>query len=145
MNSLVKIIYKNQLIAFIIKVNFRKKGSHFFTSHEFPQQLAYMHWPKGHIINSHLHPPVEKRIRATQEVILVKSGRLRIDFYNNRGSYIESRILDKGDLVFIACGGHGFEFLKKGEIIEIKQGPFSEDNPSVKFEAVIKDKVKLKK
>lgn len=145
MKNLNKVIYKNRLIAFILKANFREKGLHFFTPNEFSQQLAYMNRPKGHIINSHIHSNPVREIKSHQEVIFVRSGKVRVDFYDNKKHYIESRILKEGDIVFIAEGGHGFRFLEDSELIEVKQGPFSPIMEALKFDFVPESKLKVKK
>ncbi len=145
MEKLIKIIYKNRLIAVIIKASFKKKGIEFFTTNEFSQQLAYMNRPKGYIINAHIHPRIVRQIKFSQEVIFVKSGKVRIDLYDNKKHYIESRVLNEGDVIFIAEGGHGFKFIKDTEMIEVKQGPFFKEIQPIRFEAVLKNKIKIKK
>ena len=145
MEDVIKIIHKNKLIAFIIKADFNKKGLEFFTPDRFHQQLAYMQRPKEYVILAHRHPHVARKIKFTQEVIFVRSGEVRVDFYDEKRHYVESRIVRKGDIVFLAFGGHGFEFIKGGEIIEVKQGPFSKKMQSVKFDPVKKEKLRIRK
>ena len=145
MKKFIQIIHKKRLIAFIIKDNFKMKGVKFFTPDKFPQQLAYMNRPKGYLINSHIHPPTARQIKFTQEVLFIKKGKVRIDFYDKKTQYAESRLLEKGDIVFIVEGGHGFDFMKNTEIIEVKQGPFLKSSKPIRFEPVKKDKIKLKK
>ena len=43
----------------------------------------------------------------------------------NDRKYIESRILQGGDVILLATGGHGFEVLEEIEMIEVKQGPYT--------------------
>ncbi|MFH1442328.1 MAG: hypothetical protein ABIH18_09870 [Candidatus Omnitrophota bacterium] len=145
MKKLIKITYKKKIIAFIIKNNFKTKGLETFTPHEFPQQLIYMNRPKGYLIGSHIHLPAIKQIESTQEMLFIRSGKVRIDFYDGKKHYLESRVVKQGDVVFLAFGGHGFEFMEGAEIIEVKQGPFFKEIQPVRFEAVKKDKIKLKK
>ena len=145
MKNLIEIKYKKNLIAFIIKAGFRKKGIEFFTPNEFSQQLAYMNRPKGYIINPHIHPAISRQIKFTQEIIFVKSGKVRVDFYDKKRRYLESRVVKQGDVILLAFGGHGFEIMEDAEMIEVKQGPFFEETQAVKFEAVKKDKRKVKK
>lgn len=143
--DIIKITAKNKLLALIIKAKFKQDGLRFFVPNEYPQQLAYIKRPKGHIINSHIHNPRIRKIYITQEVLLIRSGRVRVDFYDENKHYIESRIVEQGDVVFLAFGGHGFEFMKDGEMIEVKQGPFFKEMQSVKFMPIAKDRIKLKK
>ncbi len=145
MKNLIKISYKKKLIAFIVKAGFKKNGLEFFTPDEFSQQLAYMNRPKGHIINSHIHSRMAKNIKYTQEVLFIRSGKIRIDFYDEKKHYVESRVVRQGDVVFLAFGGHGFEFMEDAEMIEVKQGPFIKEIQPIRFEAVKRDKIKLKR
>ena len=64
------------------------------------------------------------------------SGRLRVDFYSEEERYIESTILEKGDVILLTYGGHGFEMLEPTEIIEVKQGPYAGDQDKTRFEPV---------
>lgn len=145
MKKLEKIIINGDLLAIIIRSDFRKKGIEFFTPSDYSQQLAYMNRPKGYAVKAHLHQTVKREIKSAQETLFIKKGRLRVDFYCDDKKYAESRILNKGDVLFLIKGGHGFEFMKDTEIIEVKQGPFIKGAQSIKFEAIAKDKTKFKK
>ena len=59
-------------------------------------------------------------------------------------SFLESRILNQGDVVLLAYGGHGFEMLEDSEMIEVKQGPYAGDMDKVRFESVGKEKLEIK-
>lgn len=145
MKDLVRIIYKKRLLAFIIKANFKRKGIEFFTPDEFSLQLGYMNRPGRELINPHVHPPRIRQVKFTQEVLFVRRGKVRIDFYDPKKHYVESRMVKQGDIVFLAFGGHGFEFLERTELIEVKQGPFLDKLQPVRFKAVAKNRIKLKK
>lgn len=125
--------YKDQQLAIIIYDNFKKPGIHFFTSGEASQQLAYMNHPKGKKIDPHVHNPVNREVVYTQEVLLIKSGSLRVDFYSDNQQYLESRVLNKGDVILLMTGGHGFEVLENIEMIEVKQGPYLGDSDKTRF------------
>ncbi|GAM09922.1 hypothetical protein OR1_02204 [Geobacter sp. OR-1] len=113
-----------------------RRGCSFFTPVNYSQQLAYMHHPVGKIIESHLHEPVPREVIYTQEVLLVKRGKLRVDFYDDSQRFLESRILSGGDVILLASGGHGFEVLEEVEMIEVKQGPYAGDQDKTRFNGV---------
>ncbi len=123
------------LISIIIRSSFQKSGIEFFTPNEFSQQLAYMNRPKGHQIQPHVHNEVPRQVTLTQEVLFIRSGKLRVDFYDNSRQYLESRVLEAGDVILLASGGHGFEMLEPTEMIEVKQGPYVGDEDKVRFDA----------
>ncbi|MEX2230709.1 MAG: hypothetical protein WD824_01005 [Cyclobacteriaceae bacterium] len=125
--------YQGELLALIVRNSFHKPGIHFFTSGEWSQQLAYMNHPKGKIIEPHVHNPVKREVHYTQEVLFIKRGRIRVDFYNETQEYLESRELGEGDVILLMTGGHGFEILEEIEMIEVKQGPYAGDHDKTRF------------
>jgi mannose-6-phosphate isomerase-like protein (cupin superfamily) len=138
-----RIIHNNTLLALIIPADFNESGIHFFTPDEFSQQLAYMHHPKGKIIQPHVHKPLSRQVKFTQEVLFVKSGVIRVDFYSDEQKYLESRVLRGGDVILLAGGGHGFEVIEPVEMIEVKQGPYSGDSEKTRFTGTDRKKIRL--
>jgi len=129
-----KILHHDLTLGIIIRSNYSKEGIEFFTSDNDSQQLGYMNRPAGYIIQPHRHNIVVREVHYTQEVLFIKSGKIRVDFYDNTQNYLESRIIYKGDVVLLADGGHGFEMLEKSEIIEVKQGPYCGERDKVHFD-----------
>lgn len=136
--------HNGHVLALILPANFRSDGIKFFTPDDFSQQLAYMNRPTGYVIQPHVHNPVTREVEYTKEVLFVRSGRLRIDFYDDDQNYLESRILSAGDVVLLARGGHGFEMLEDSELIEVKQGPYAGDKDKTRFNCVTADQIILK-
>ena len=139
-----KIVHGGKLLSIIIRKNFEKDGIEFFTPDDFSQQLAYMKRPENYIIPPHVHNVVPRNVDLTQEVLVVKKGKIRVDFYDDNKNYIESRLLCSGDVVLLAHGGHGFEMLEESEIIEVKQGPYAGEMDKVRFEPISKEKLEIK-
>lgn len=129
------VMYEDQLLALIIYDNFKEPGVHFLTTDGVYQQLAYMNHPQGKLIEPHIHNPVSREVLLTQEVLFIKSGKLRVDFYSNTQVYIESRVLNKGDVILLISGGHGFEVIEEIEMIEVKQGPYLGENEKTRFKS----------
>lgn len=127
------ITYKGQLFGIIISHRFNEPGIHFFTENELSQQLAYMKHPAGKLIDPHVHNPVPREVHYTQEVLFIKKGKVRVDFYNNDQVYVDSRTLETGDTILLATGGHGFEMLEETEMIEVKQGPYAGEEDKTRF------------
>jgi mannose-6-phosphate isomerase-like protein (cupin superfamily) len=122
-----------QLLALIIRNSFDKPGISFFTPNDLSQQLAYMHHPAGKTIDPHVHNPVSREVRYTQETLFIKRGRLRVDFYNDAQQYLHSRVLEAGDVILLVTGGHGFRVLEDLQMIEVKQGPYVGDADKTRF------------
>jgi cupin fold WbuC family metalloprotein len=126
-----KIIQSDKILSIIIRSEFKREGIEFFTPTDFSQQLGYMNRPKGYIIEPHKHIASDRTIQLTQEVLVLKRGKVKIDFFDDEGDFIESIILYTGDVVLLASGGHGLEMLEDSELIEIKQGPYQQENDKV--------------
>ena len=142
---MLEIIKINQkILAIILRDNYKSDGISFFTPNDFSQQLGYMNRPKGYEIDPHLHKRVQRNIEYTNEVLLIKSGKVRVDFYDENKDYLKSQILNKGDVILLVHGGHGFEMLEQSELIEIKQGPYIDDNDKTRFKSIIKNKIQIK-
>jgi hypothetical protein len=77
-------------------------------------------------------------------VLILKQGKLRVDFYDNKKEYLESYILKAGDVMLLESGGHGFEVLEDVEMVEVKQGPYVEDQDKDRFEGIKDEDVILK-
>ncbi len=138
------VFHNKKLLSVIIRANHKSEGIEFFTPGNYSQQLAYMNREKGYVIPPHVHNAVKRDIQFTQEVLIIKSGKVRVDYYDDNKDYFESRILVKGDVVLLAYGGHGFEMLENSEVIEVKQGPYAGELDKTRFDPVKKNKVIIK-
>jgi len=127
---------KGELLAIIVRAEYDKPGISFFTPNDLSQQLAYMQHPAGKQIAPHVHNPVPREVHYTQEVLFIRRGRLRVDFYDASQQYLHSRVLAAGDVILLATGGHGFEALEELEMIEVKQGPYAGDGDKTRFDGV---------
>jgi hypothetical protein len=139
-----KLVDRKKLLAIIIRSNYHNEEIIFFTNDDDSQQLGYMNRPEGYEIKPHRHNLVPREVHLTQEVLYIKSGKVRVDFYCNDQVYIESRILFKGDVILLSDGGHGFKMLEPSEIIEVKQGPYCGEMDKVRFEPIDEQLINLK-
>ncbi len=131
------------ILAIIVPADFDRAGIHFVTPPEFSQQLAYMRHPAGKRITPHVHNQLPREVIYTQEVLLIRRGRLRVDFYDTQRNYLHSRILGAGDTILLAGGGHGFEALEDLEMIEIKQGPHAGEADKTRFAGIDSGEVRI--
>lgn len=133
-----RIVCGETLLAIVLRAGYRADGGiEFFTPSDFSQQLGYMHRPAGYVIAPHTHNEVLREVTLTNEVLFIRSGRVRVDLYDEEHRHVDSRVLTTGDIVLLARGGHGFEMLEPTEIVEVKQGPYSGDADKTRFDPVI--------
>ena len=118
------IIHDEKIIALIIRAGVSVSGVKFFTPSEFSQQLGIMNHKRGRIIQPHTHNKVRREVVVTQEVLIIRKGKMRVLLYTEDRQFLRSVILKTGDVILLASGGHGFEMLENTEMVEVKQGPY---------------------
>jgi len=132
--SIETIVHGLEPIALIIRADYEEPGIHFFTPANFSQQVAYMKHPQGHKIAAHVHNLVTRQVLYTQEVLLIRSGKVRVDLFSSNKEPVGSRILEQGDVILLCGGGHSLEMLEESSMIEIKQGPYAGENDKTRFD-----------
>ena len=128
-----QVTIQGDVVAIIVRKDFEKQGIHFFTPNDYSQQLAYMSHPTGKDIQPHVHKKVQREVHYTQETLFIRKGKLQVDFYSDDQQYLESRVLEAGDVILLIKGGHGFKVLEDLEMFEVKQGPYAGDEDKIKF------------
>lgn len=144
MGNVEEVKKKDKLLAMIIRNNYKCNGVDFITPNEYSQQVAYMHHPAGKVIDAHVHNLVHRNVVLTQEVLFIKKGILRVDFYDDYEDYLESRDLYTGDIILLVSGGHGFQVLEEVEMIEVKQGPYAGNDDKKRFQGIEENQVVYK-
>ena len=132
--AIENIVHGLEPIALIIKAEFDEPGINFFTPQNFSQQVAFMRRPKGHKIAPHIHNLISRQIFYTQELLVIRSGRVKVNLYSSSKEFIGTRILEVGDIILLCGGGHSFEMLEESSLIEVKQGPYAGEEDKVIFE-----------
>jgi len=136
--------YNNQLLAIIVRQNHTQKGLDFFTSENATQQIGCVGHPKGLVVDAHVHNMIKREIFYTSETLIIKKGKVRADIYDNDKNYVESKILESGDVILFTDGGHGFKFLEDCQMVEIKQGPYAKVEDKVRFKGIDDTQVVIK-
>ena len=129
-----EIISEEIIYAIIIRSNYSFDGIKFFTNNDSPQQIGYMKRPKDYKILPHIHYKKPRVIDMTHEVLFIKSGKVKIIFYDKKKIPKKETILEQGDVILLTNNGHGFEMLEDCEIIEVKQGPYMGDLDKERFD-----------
>ena len=143
MEAVETVSAEGAVLAMIVRGSINAPGISFFTPNDYSQQLAYMQHPAGKRIAPHDHKPVQRAVTRTLEVLFVRKGKLRVDFYDEARRYVESRVLAGGDVILLVAGGHGFEVLEPVEMFEVKQGPYAGDGDKTLIAGVAPGAVRI--
>jgi mannose-6-phosphate isomerase-like protein (cupin superfamily) len=117
-----------ELLAIIIRGRQHKKGTTFVTPKDAMLQVAFIQRDAGEVIPTHKHVLQQRTINKTQEVLIIRSGRMQVDFYSLADEHVTSKELKAGDVLILLNGGHAFKALEDMECVEVKQGPYLDKN-----------------
>ena len=80
-----KIFHKKKLLAMILteKKTF-KKGVNFLTPSHLTLQLGFIKHKSSTYIKPHTHKNYLRRIKKTTEILFIKNGSIRVDFYSKK-------------------------------------------------------------
>ena len=123
--ALVETIHhEGKTIAHIVRSARSARQTEFITDPQDKQQVGFIVYPKEGVIARHTHRPYVRQVVGMSEVLLVRQGRMEADFYGDDKQLLESRTLERGDLLVLVSGGHGFRCTEDTVLLEIKQGPY---------------------
>jgi hypothetical protein len=125
----------DQLLAILVRASASSNEKYnFLTDSSAPLQLGMNFYKAGDIIPGHFHVTREIQLNQIQEVIVIGHGKTRIALYGQARQKVAETLLEKGDVILLASGGHGFEIIEDTKIVEVKQGP---------YDGKVKDKIGL--
>lgn len=131
-----KILNKeNKCIAIFTDFSDLEDGIKFITEDEDILQLGAMSRPKDYKIIPHKHNKVKRESLGTNEVLFLKFGKVKVNFYDKQDIFLESYVMKPGEWVILKDDGHGFEMLEKSFLIEVKNGPYVGIDDKVRFDA----------
>ena len=133
-----------KILALIITHKKNKNKINFYTPNSFTEQVGFIEHKKNTYIKPHTHTKFLRKIYKTSEVLFVKKGKIRVDFYYSKNRYLFSKIVNKDSIVVLNEGSHGFKILKNSLLIEVKQGPFNHKIDKKRFNPVNENKIKIK-
>lgn len=120
-----KILDGDLTLAIIIRETSWEEGLNFVSSDEDYLQVGFWGYNRGQKLTPHLHMVEPRQILRTQEVVFVKDGCIKADIYTEKGEFLKSVELARGDTIILLNGGHGYEILQDNtQVLEIKNGPY---------------------
>lgn len=112
-------------VAIFHKKNTWKEGLDFLTANEYYIQAGTWWYNQGRNLKAHKHIFNERKIDLTQETIVVLSGKLQVNLYNENNEIFHEEVLCDGDIGIILSCGHGYQILEDNtKVVEVKNGPF---------------------
>ena len=99
-------------------------------------QVASLGLNNGQTFKPHQHiwrENINQKVIA-QECWIILNGSVRVDYYDTDGAFLESIILNQGDVTITLEGGHNYQSLSDNtKVYEIKTGPYYGQELDKKF------------
>ena len=131
---MIKLIQQNNLIyAKIIRASYQSKDMEFFTDSNDEIQIGYITYAKNHKTGAHYHNHLNKHTNKTDEILIVKNGSARVDFYDLKWQYIVSSEIFEGDILIIHQGGHNIIFYEDTRVLAIKSGVYEKEHSKTRI------------
>ncbi|MBI2836300.1 MAG: hypothetical protein HYX85_01215 [Chloroflexi bacterium] len=119
-----KITDKGSTLAIVIRGEDWEEGTNHITSDADYVRVGTFGYGKGKTFQPHIHFVTPREARRTQEIIIVRSGRIRANIFTEDRQFLKSVELKGGDAIILLSGGHGYEILEDGtRMMEVQNGP----------------------
>lgn len=123
--KIIEIIKNKTVLARLIPADSWKEGLSFFSKDSEYIQVGTWKYEKGKELLAHIHSKVERKINRTQEVLLIRKGKIKASIYDLKGKIVKSLVVNEGDILVLLNCGHGYKILENNtQVIEIKNGPY---------------------
>jgi hypothetical protein len=100
-------------------------GLNFFSNDEDFIQVGIWGYGAGKELKAHIHNEVKREVLWTQEVLFVRTGKLRANIFDTNENKVAELEVNAGDVIILLRGGHGYDILEEGtQVLEIKNGPY---------------------
>ena len=123
---------KNLLGIYINDQDF-KNEKNFLTDHSISFQVGTFNLDHGNVIQRHVHNKYERKIFKTSEALFMIDGKIKVDLYDIENEFIQTVIVEKGEIIVMLDGGHAIEILEDSKFVEVKQGPYDENSDKNHF------------
>ncbi|MBQ8847665.1 MAG: hypothetical protein IJ003_01825 [Candidatus Gastranaerophilales bacterium] len=132
---MIKEIIDNDIAyAKIIRATYKPSDkTEFFTRESDEVQFGVVNYEKNYKTGAHYHNHLKRKTTQTDEILMVQSGSARVDFYNDKGSYIKSCEIFQGDIIIIYKGGHNIFFYDDTKVFMIKPGSYKTNEDSTRI------------
>ena len=135
MNEIQKVTAGDVTLAYVVPAGAGASETTFITPPETGFQMGFVVYPAGGAVAPHVHLPIERELVGTTEFLLVREGRCTLDLYDEERELVASRELAAGDCVLLVAGGHGLRMAEDTVVLEVKQGPYIQQDEKERFQA----------
>lgn len=121
-----KIEDRGTLIALILRKGLKNtvKDTKFYTDSKCAMQVGIFKHEKGYSEAPHKHYNVKRIINGIQQVVYLEEGKMEVSFFGKNNKKLKTVIINKGDTLLLAEGGHSVRAIEAFNGVTVKQGPY---------------------
>jgi hypothetical protein len=124
MNGFETIEHNGTKYAEIIWAGTQVKETKFFSPADSSFQFGLLAHDAGFVEPAHYHKPISRTINDLQQMFVVQSGVVAVEFFDDNGRKFREIVLRAGDGVVLIHGTHAVRVIEDMQCISVKQGPF---------------------
>jgi hypothetical protein len=113
--------------AEIIWADTRVEKTRFFSPPESSFQFGIVAHEAGYQEEAHYHKAVERTISDLQQMMVIQSGVVDVQLYDDDRRLFKTVRLGQGDAIVLVHGIHAIEVVEDLQALSVKQGPFLGD------------------
>lgn len=117
-----------ELLATIVRRQELAGDTQFHTDPAEQLQLGVLTYNRGETADAHSHPGVDRTLSETPEIVHVEEGEIGVIIFDEEQNRCKQIRLKEGDTAYFRAGGRGWTAREESILLEIKQGPYSEDD-----------------
>jgi len=102
----------------------RVKETRFFSPAGSSFQFGLLAHAAGFLEPPHYHKRISRVIDDLQQMFVVQSGVVAVDFFDEDGNKFREVVLRSGDGILLVHGTHAVRVIEDMQCISVKQGPF---------------------
>jgi|FLOH01.1.fsa_nt_gi hypothetical protein len=125
-------------LAILIPGSYSPTKIEFITKPDNLFQIGLMKRSSESPAPAHHHNKIARTILGTQEFLLVKQGAMFVKLLEPSGNIIEEFNLSSGDAILLISGGHEITFSDDCIILEIKQGPYTQEEDKSQIPSLLR-------
>lgn len=124
MDHIEEVTHEGAVVAVIIRAQAEAETTTFLTGPSENFQVGFIVKDEGQDVPPHRHKPLERALKGTAEVLLVRKGRCSVDLFGTDDALLSTHELGVGDVVLLLSGAHGIRIGEPTVFLEVKQGPY---------------------
>ncbi len=115
----------DKVLARLIEKADWKDGLSFFSQDRESVQVGAWKYGSGVELKRHIHNEALREVVRTQEVLIVRRGRIEATIYDLDEKEVDVVQVGEGEILILLDSGHGYRILEDGtEVVEVKNGPY---------------------